>query len=74
MTNKLKTVELSSELLLEIGAWHDDKAAFIKHDLFEGKLMWMIYDAEGERIAATDDRDFAFIVAKQNDLTPYSAH
>lgn len=74
MTNKNKTVELSSELLLEIGAWNDDKAAFIKYDMYEGKPMWMIYDAEGERVAATDDRDFAFIVAKQNDLTPYSVH
>ena len=30
--------------------------------------------ADGERIAATDDREFAFIVAKQNDLEPYSVH
>ncbi len=74
MKNKHKTIELSSEALLELAAWNDDKAAFIKYDLYEGKPMWMIYDADGERVAATDNRDFAFIVAKQNDLIPYSAH
>ena len=36
--------------------------------------MWMIYGADGERIAATDDREVALIVAKQNDLEPYSVH
>ncbi len=71
---KNKTVELSSELLLELSAWNDEKAAFIKHDMYDGKMMWMVFDADGERIAATDDRDFAFVVAKQNNLTPYSAH
>ena len=71
---KNKTVELSSELLLELSTWNDEKAAFIKHDMYDGKMMWMVFDADGERIAATDDRDFAFVVAKQNNLTPYSAH
>ncbi len=54
--------------------WHDEKVAFIKHDIYEGKSVWMVYNAKGEKIAATDSRDFAFVVARQNDLEPQSAH
>ena len=36
--------------------------------------MWSIYAADGERIAMTDDRDFAFVMAKQNDFNPQSVH
>ncbi len=54
--------------------WEDEHSAFIKYDVYEGKPMWLIYDAEGEKIAATESREFAFIVARQNDLEPCSVH
>lgn len=74
MLNKINLKELAPDVLEEMSQWNDENIAFIKHDLFEGKYMWMIYGADGERIAATDDRDFAFIVARQNDLEPLSVH
>lgn len=74
MTEKKDLSELFPECLQEMSLWNDENVAFIKHGLYEGKYMWMIYGADGERIAATDDREFAFIVAKQNDLEPYSVH
>ena len=54
--------------------WNDEHSAFIKKDIYDGKPMWLIYDAAGERIAATDNREFAFVVARQNDLEPHSVH
>lgn len=74
MKNEPRKANVDLEYFDDFPIVDDEKIAFIKHDYFEGKLMWMIYDAEGERIAATDNRDFAFIVARQNDLTPQSAH
>lgn len=74
MLNKRNLNELAPELLEEMSQWNDDNVAFIKHDLYEGRYMWMICGADGERIAATDDREFAFIVARQNDLEPLSVH
>lgn len=71
---KNKYCELEPEFGCDLNLWNDNNAAFIKRDTYEGKSMWLIYDSEGERVAATDDRDFAFIVAKQNDFTPYSVH
>ncbi len=35
---------------------------------------YALHDASGRRLALFDNRDFAFQVAKQNDLTPMSAH
>ena len=74
MLNKLNWNDLAPEVLEEMSEWNDENVAFIKHDMYEGRYMWLIYGADGERIAATDDRDFAFIVARQNDLEPLSAH
>lgn len=54
--------------------WNDGNLAFVKYDTYEGDKMWIIYGADGSRIAATSDRDFAFIVARQNDLQPCSVH
>ena len=59
---------------MDIDALQDENIAFIKKDLYQGKMMWLICDSDGDKIAATDDRDFAFIVARQNDLHPLSAH
>ena len=33
-----------------------------------------LYDVEGNRMAMTDSRAFAFVVAKQNDFVPCSVH
>ena len=53
---------------------NDDNLAFIKYDTYDGDKIWVIYGADGSRIAATDNRDFAFIVARQRDLEPCSVH
>ncbi len=52
--------------------WNDEDVAFIKSDEESGQ--WLIYSAEGVRLAATEDRDFAFIIARQNELSPKSVH
>ena len=74
LKNRPKEYSLSPEEAQAWYSWNDDKIAFIKSDFYEGKNMWLIYTADGTRIAATDNRDFAFIVAKQNDLLPQSVH
>ena len=35
---------------------------------------YAIHDAEGNRLAVTTNRDTAFILARQNELTPVSVH
>lgn len=74
MFDKVNDNELTADFQDEKSLWGKENIAFIKHDYYEGKYMWMIYDADGERIAATDNREYAFIVARQNDLEPFSVH
>lgn len=57
-------------ILQEFCFGNDQNLAFIKPMIEDGKEIWSIYAADGEKIAVTDNREFAFIVAKQNDLKP----
>lgn len=74
MLNKRFVLDTEEDWQQEMSEWDDENAAFIKHDMYDGRMMWSIYAADGERIAATDNREFAFIVARQNDLEPVSVH
>lgn len=49
-------------------------AVFIKEDEYNGKIFWGIYDAEGTRLAVTEDRACAFELARQNDYQANSVH
>lgn len=70
----LDEADLSQEYEADLCTWNDEDVAFIKNDVHDGKSMWLIYASDGTKIAATDDRDFAFVMAKQNDLEPRSVH
>lgn len=70
----LDEADLSQEYETDLCTWNDEDVAFIKNDVHDGKSMWLIYASDGTKIAATDDRDFAFVMAKQNDLEPRSVH
>ncbi|MBE6452664.1 MAG: DUF1150 family protein [Alphaproteobacteria bacterium] len=50
--------------------WKDENLVFVKSNLCDGKTMWYVYDANGEQIASTETKEFAFWVAKQNNLEP----
>lgn len=36
--------------------------------------LYAVHSAEGERLALVRDRDLAFVLARQNDLTPVAVH
>ena len=52
----------------------DQEVAFIKSDKISDNEVWKIYTADGTQLAIADSRDFAFILARQNDLDPKSVH
>ncbi|PKP67483.1 MAG: DUF1150 domain-containing protein [Alphaproteobacteria bacterium HGW-Alphaproteobacteria-8] len=39
-----------------------------------GAAIYAIHDASGNRLALVGDRDLAFVVARQNEMTPVSVH
>lgn len=60
--------------LYDAGFCLPDEAVFIKADECNGKSFWGIYNADGERVAVTDNRECAFALARQNDFEPCSVH
>ena len=36
--------------------------------------MYAVHDADGERLALVKERSLAFMLARQNELTPFSVH
>ncbi len=51
-----------------------EEIAFIRKEMQDGEDMWSIYYADGTKLAITDDREYAIVMAKQNNLTPVSVH
>ena len=60
--------------MLSLLSFEDEKTAFIKSDYKSEHQIWEIYGADGTKLAATDNRDYAFLLAKQNDFNPQSVH
>ena len=49
-------------------------AVFIKPDKISNSSVWRLYSATGDELAVTDNRNMAFILARQNNYTPHSVH
>ena len=64
----------SDEDLFSLFAYGETDVAFIKSDKTKNNGVWEIYGADGTKLAATDNRECAFWVARQNDLEPKSVH
>ena len=65
---------LTEEDYEAMSSWGDQEVAFIKSDKISDNEVWKIYTADGTQLAIADSRDFAFILARQNDLDPKSVH
>ena len=79
MTNRTDINEFLAKddkeaLSFDIDLCFPHASVFIKEDEQNGKFFWGIYDAEGTRIAVTDNRECAFAIARQNDFVPSSVH
>ena len=67
-------VELTEEEYAALLCWNDQDVAFVKSDKIENGEIWRVYTADGTPLAIADSRDFAFVLARQNDLEPQSVH
>lgn len=46
----------------------------LQEQLSDVDSLYAVHDAEGERLALVRDRKMAFVLARQNELTPVSVH
>ena len=73
-TAMLKEDLVTQEQLLEFSSWGDENIAFVKGDMLNGREIWVVYSADGVKLASTENRELAYIMAKQNDYEVMSAH
>jgi len=46
----------------------------VQEQAMGAETLYAVHDASGERLALVKDRKLAFILARQNDLTPVTVH
>lgn len=46
----------------------------VQAQIGDAETVYALHDAEGARLALVADRRMAFVLARQNDLAPVSAH
>ena len=56
---EVKTIDLPQDVREQVG---------------EIDTLYAVHNAEGERLALVRDRKMAFFLARQNDMTPVTAH
>ena len=65
--------DLTSEIVY-VRALNAEEIAGLPAEMPEGVAVYAIHDAQGARLALTDNRELAFQVARQHDRLPVSVH
>ncbi len=52
----------------------DARAAGVEFSSPPDAILYAVHAADGERLAVLDDRDAAYMAAREHDLTPVSVH
>ncbi len=52
----------------------DDLPDEVKEQVGGAKTLYAVHDANGQQLALVKDRRLAFVLARQNDLSPVTVH
>lgn len=52
----------------------DDLPDNIRGQLPDDAMLYAVHNASGQRLALVKERDMAFVLARQNDLSPVTVH
>ena len=66
--------ELPSNIVYVRELSPEETEALPQNAVGAARKVYAIHDANGERLALTDDRKLAFTLARQHDRTPVSVH
>lgn len=64
-------ITVTPEMLAAMGA---GDVAYIRPQDVEGRVVHIIYSADGQQIGGYENREVAFAACRQNDLEPLSVH
>lgn len=52
----------------------EDLPGEIRDQIEDGETLYAVHKSDGERLAVVKDRKMAFMLARQNDLSPVTVH
>ena len=52
----------------------EDLPSELRDQIEEGETLYAVHKSDGERLALVKDRQMAFMLARQNDLSPVAVH
>lgn len=52
----------------------EDLPSELRDQIEEGEILYAVHKSDGERLALVKDRQMAFILARQNNLSPVAVH
>ena len=52
----------------------EDLPGELRDQIEEGEILYAVHKSDGERLALVKDRQMAFMLARQNDLSPVAVH
>ena len=52
----------------------EDLPSELHDQIEEGEILYAVHKSDGERLALVKDRQMAFMLARQNDLSPVAVH
>jgi len=58
----------------ELTTFETDDVAYVKTVMIDGKVLYAVFNAEGQSLTVFDTRDLAFATIRQNDMEPISTH
>jgi len=59
---------------VDVSELPDEVRAQIGGEIPGQKTIYAVHDETGERLALVKDRNLAFVLARQNDMTPVTVH
>ena len=74
MTTQGDTIKLNDRTVYVRAVSAQDLPQDVKSQSGDAQTLYAVHSSEGERLALVKERGLAFILARQNDLTPVTVH
>ena len=75
MSDELKSFDKKDDRIVYVKSVDvDDLPDDIRVQLPDNKMLYAVHNASGQRLALVKERDMAFVLARQNDLSPVTVH
>ena len=74
MSTQGDTIKLNDRTVYVRAVSAQDLPQDVKSQIGDAQTLYAVHSSEGERLALVKERGLAFILARQNDLTPVTVH